>query len=58
MPTLQQNIAKKFLDTLIEGKKLDSSHLDQIQKLLAKGQKPKAEDFVKIFTTPVGGEIK
>ena len=58
MPTLQQNIVKKFLEALAEGKGVDLDKIEQIRRLLANGKKPKADDFVKIFSTPVGGEVK
>jgi hypothetical protein len=58
MPTLQKNIAKKFLETLAESKDVDMDKIEQIQKLLENGKKPKADDFVRIFSIPVGGEVK
>lgn len=58
MPTLQQNIASKFLSTLLEEQKVDTEKIEQIRKLLANGKKPKADDFVKIFSSPVGGDVK
>ena len=58
MATLQQNIANKFLAILAEGKDVDPGKIEQIRKLLADGKKPKADDFVKIFSAPVGGEVK
>ena len=58
MVTLQQKIAEKFLSSLAEGKEVDPEKIEQIRKLLADGKKPKADDFVKIFTAPIGGEVK
>ena len=58
METLQQKIASKFLATLRDGKALDVSKLEQLQKLLDDSKKPKADDFIKIFTAPVGGDVK
>ena len=57
MATLQQTIAEKFLRTLAEGKDVDTAKIKQIRKLLADGKKPKAEDFVKIFAAPAGGDV-
>jgi hypothetical protein len=58
MGTLQEKIAAKFLETLREGKALDDSKLEQLEKLLAQSKKPKSDDFIKIFTAPVGGDVK
>lgn len=58
MATLQQNILEKFLSALAEGKDVDPEQIEQLRKLLADGKKPKADDLVRIFTTPVGGEVK
>jgi hypothetical protein len=58
MPTLQQTIAEKFFAKLSEGKAMDSEKIEQLRSLLAGSKKPKAEDFVKIFTLPAGGDVK
>ncbi|MER9095520.1 hypothetical protein NKI34_31745 [Mesorhizobium sp. M0700] len=58
MVTLYQNIASKFLAALAEDQKVDSDKIEQIRKLLANGKKLKAEDFVKIFSAPAGGDVK
>lgn len=58
MPTLYQNIANKFLAALAEDQKVDSDKIEQIRKLLANGKKLKADDFVKIFSAPAGGDVK
>jgi hypothetical protein len=58
MPTLQQQIAEKFLGKLAESKSVDAEKIDQLRALLAESKKPKADDFVKIFTIPAGGELK
>jgi hypothetical protein len=55
MATLQQNVAEKFLAKLMHGKSLDAEKIKQLRKLLADSKKPKAEDFIKIFTAPAGG---
>lgn len=56
MPTLQHTIAQKFLDELKTGKVLDDAKVEAVRKLLESGAKPKADDFVKVFT-PDGGDI-
>ena len=58
MATLQQKIADKFLVTLAASKDVDSAKIEQVRQLLADNKKPKADDFVKIFSAPVGGDVK
>ena len=58
MATLQQKIAEKFLAKLAESKDVDADKIDQLRTLLANSKKPKADDFVKIFTLPPGGDLK
>ena len=58
MATLQQKIAEKFLAKLADSKDVDGAKLDQLRSLLADGKKPKAEDLVRIFSLPAGGDLK
>ena len=58
MLTLQRRIAEKFLEQLSKSKDVDDEKIDQLRKLLTQGKKPKADDFVKIFMLPAGGDIK
>ena len=58
MATLQQQIAEKFLAKLAESKHLDSDKIAQLKKLLSDNKKPKADDFVKVFSLPAGGDVK
>lgn len=58
MPTLQQKIAEQFLAKFAQTKDADATKIDQLRKLLAEKKKPTAEDFVRIFTLPAGGELK
>lgn len=59
MPTIQQQVAEKFLAKLAESKKVDAEKIEQLRKLLANtGKKPKVEDLVKIFSLPAGGDLK
>lgn len=55
---MQQKVAEKFLARLKEGKDLDPEKIGQLRKLLADSKKPKAEDFIKVFTAPAGGDVK
>ena len=58
MATLQQQIAEKFLAKLVESKAVDPEKIDQLRTLLANSKKPKADDFVKVFSAPAGGDVK
>jgi hypothetical protein len=58
MATLQQQIAEKFLAKLAQSKDVDAEKLDQLRSLLADSKKLKADDFVKIFSLPAGGDLK
>ncbi len=59
MATLQQQIAEKFLAKLEQSKAVDAEKIDQLRSLLADSNKKlKADDFVKIFSTPAGGDVK
>ncbi|MDQ2712770.1 MAG: hypothetical protein M3Y72_08785 [Acidobacteriota bacterium] len=58
MSTLQQQIAEKFLAKLAESKDVRSETIDQLRTLLVAGKKPKADEIVKVFQHPGGGDIK
>jgi hypothetical protein len=58
MSTLQQSIAEKFLAKLAQSKDLHSETIDQLRVLMASGKKPKADEIVKVFQHPGGGDIK
>jgi hypothetical protein len=58
MATLQQQIAEKFLAKIAESKDVDAEKIDQLRTLLTNSKKPKADDFVKIFSLPAGGNLK
>lgn len=56
MGTLQQRIAEKFLAKLAESRHVDAGKIEQLKQLLTDSKKPKADDLVKIFTLPAGGD--
>jgi hypothetical protein len=58
MPTLQQQIAEKFLTKLTESNHMDAERIDQIRTLLTDNKKLKADDLVKIFSLPAAGDLK
>ncbi len=58
MPTLQQQVAEKFLTKLAEAGTLEPERIGQFRILLANGKKLKAEELVKLYSAPAGGDIK
>ena len=46
------------LAKLAESKDLHSETVDQLRTLMAVGKKPKADEIVKVFQHPGGGDIK
>lgn len=58
MATLQQQIAEKFLVKLAEPKGLEAEKIEQLRALLSDNKKLKADDLVKVFAQPAGGDIK
>jgi hypothetical protein len=58
MPTLQQQIIDKFLIQLAETNDSTVDKIEMLRSLMTDPKKPKAEDFVKIFTLPDSGDVK
>ena len=58
MPTLQQKIADKFLTELATSKDMSPEKIEKIRSAIAGPKKPKADDFVRIFTEPDHGDMK
>ena len=58
MATLQQQIAEKFLSKLAESNNVDAVKIEKLRTALSAAKKPKADDFVKIFTEPDHGDVK
>ena len=58
MTILQQQIADRFLAKLAESGTLDAEQTEQLRVLLAGKKKVKADDLVKLFSAPVGGDVK
>jgi hypothetical protein len=56
--TLQQQIVAKFLAKLTESKGVEAEIIDQLRILLADNKKLKADDLVKVFSQPAGGDLK
>jgi hypothetical protein len=55
--TLQDDIADRFLRKLSESKHFDAERLAQLKQLLAKGEKLKADDLVKLLSLPAGSDL-
>lgn len=58
MATLQQQIAEKFLVKLAESKDIEAERIDQLRILIEDSKKLKADDLVKVFSQPAGGDLK
>jgi len=58
MATLQQEIAAKFLTRLAESKEISAEKIEKLKLALSVDKKPKAEDYIKIFSEPDHGELK
>ena len=58
MATIQQQIAEKFLAKLTESKNVDPEKIEQLRTLLADSKKPKAEEFVRIFSCQTSDDFK
>ena len=58
MATLQQQIADKFFAQLTESKEVSAQQIEKLRSALLAERKPKADDFVKIFSEPDYGDVK
>jgi hypothetical protein len=58
MPTLQQQVADKFLARLAESTEVSAEKIEKIRSALSAAKKLKADDFVKIFTEPDHCDVK
>lgn len=50
MKTLHAQIVEKFLERLKTAKHVDGPKVDALRDVLAQVKKPKADDFVKVFS--------
>ncbi|MCH8047337.1 MAG: hypothetical protein IID44_26860 [Planctomycetes bacterium] len=57
MVTLPQLIAEKFLAKLSESADIDAKMIETLRSLLAAKGKPKADDFVKVFSPPAEEDL-
>jgi hypothetical protein len=58
VPTLQAIIAAKFFDKLARSKAIDAPKIEQLEELFATGKKIKVDDLVRVFSLPVGSDLK
>ena len=58
MAKLQQEIADIFLKKLKDSPDISSTILDQLRELFSSGKKLRADDLVKVFSPPSGGDVK
>lgn len=56
MATLQKQIANKFLEKLSHLNDVDAAQIDELKKLFSGDKKIRAEDLVKVFSLPHGGD--
>lgn len=58
MAKLQDAIADTFLKKLKESPDVTPEMVDGLRKLLSAKKKLKADDMVKVFSPPAGGDVK
>lgn len=58
MKTLHTQIVEKFLERLQTAKHVDRPKVDALRDLLAQVKKPKADDFVNVFSGPAAQDVK
>lgn len=58
MEKLQDEIAKAFLDKLKDSSNITSEIVEGLLELLSGKKKLKADDLVKLFASPPGGDAK
>ena len=51
-------VGEKTISSFETGERVGSMKLEQLRKLLADSKRPKADDFVKIFSLSAGGDVK
>lgn len=56
--TLQQQIVSKFLEKLAESEHLDARQIGLLRTLLRDSKRPKADDFLKIFSLTANGDVE
>ena len=58
MPTLQQEIAEKFIEELAQNKAFSPQRIEKLRAALKATKTPKADDFVQILAEPDHGGVK
>ena len=57
MPTLQGTIAAKYFAALRKSKNIEEAQIVQLELLLSTGKKIKADELVKILSSPAGSDL-
>ena len=58
MTKLEEKIAEKFLERLKDSPGITPGMIEGLQTLLSAEKKLKADDVVKVFSPPAGGDVK
>ena len=58
MAKLQDKIAETFLEKLEESPDVTRDMVDALRKLMSAKTKLKADDLVRVFSPPPGGDVK
>ena len=58
MAKLQNEIADSFLERLKESPDVSSEMVAALRELMSAGKKLKADDLVRVFSPPPGGDVK
>jgi hypothetical protein len=58
MSTVHKKIVETFLSKLANSDAVDAQKLQRLRALLDESEKPKPDDFVKIFNLPAGDDIQ
>ena len=58
MAKLQTEIADTFLEKLGESTDLTTEMVDRLRELFSAKKKLKPDDLVKVFSPPLGGDVK
>jgi hypothetical protein len=58
VPTLQAVIAEKFFERLAHSDAIDDPKIKQLRQLFESDKKMKVDDLVKVFSLPIGSDLK
>lgn len=58
MAKIEHKIADAFLEKLKESPDISPAMIDQLRGLISSGKKLKADELVRVFSPPAGGDVK